>query len=736
MSTIKFTTITSKERQASGPENPVTGKIHKWLGEGADWCSEIHDRVEENNSYLAGDTQWRRGDIERQEAKGRPTMVLNKVLQVVNAVANREITERYVPKVYGRDRGDSKVASALDEVLRWQRDRGDVEHYDSMAFRDLVGSGYGCVHTYYDELEDDGNGAVRVEVVPVWEMVWDSRAREQNLADRRWHMRGRWVSRIEIEEEFAEAISRNREIKRKLASLGADEDEFSYFQQAGSSSGGRWPWDTIAAGRWYNRADDEVFVIEAEWKDVVTDFRAAVPVRMWDWIDLHVNPEAMVEVEDAYAPPDPETGEPPPPEQVAWSDFQAMDDSDRARIRDLLLAETEMKSYSSLKELDNAVLNPWYDATGEDFTDWAKKRKYQYRYAIMIEDMVLEEGERKTGFTYEFLTGYPNISREGVKFFGVVDVAKGPQDWRNTFMSLALVRLATAPKQHLLIEESSVEDIDYFLDQYANPRGVSVVPDGFIAGNRFMVMEPPRFPDMERELIQMADQGVTETAGLSGVDLGGQQDLRRVSGTVVQSVKEASNTILAIFFDSLRRYRRRHAKLVLAFMREFYDMDTLRRAIGEEYGQMLDEAIEGRELSEGWPEIERFDIKLDEAQTSVTEKLEWWDKLTQTDMLSGWVNQNLIPFEVVLDWAPWMTDFDRARIREHLKEQEQSEDLQGQLEQLQSQYDSLKKQLANAGPETQRVLLRFEADQAAQGQGESQGGPPPESTGGGEQPPA
>ena len=78
-------------------------------------------------------------------------------------------------------------------------------------------------------------------------------------------------------------------------------------------------------------------------------------------------------------------------------------------------------------------------------------------------------------------------------------------------MSLALTRLATSPKSQLIIEEGAVDDQDEFQDQIANPAWRhAFVPNGFVAGGRFMKLDPPSFALIERELIVLADQGVNE----------------------------------------------------------------------------------------------------------------------------------------------------------------------------------------------------------------------------------
>lgn len=669
-----------EKEQAAKESELIVRKVNHSMVEGADWCKDYHERFDENNRYVSGGTQWREGDVERQEAKGRPHFTMNKLLQVVNAIANKEITSRYVPKCYARSRGDGAVAESSDEFIRWSRDRAESEHEESAGFRAMVISGISAMHKYWDPLEEEGEGLIMDEEVPICNMLWDSRAKKQNLVDRRWHMCGKYVSRFEAEEEYGSLTPAARKYFKGLSDRVGSRFEDS---DRAKSTSGRLPWDQIANGQWWNRVDDELFLVEYEWRDVKFEFKVAVPRRLEELEFLSTDPYAEVMVAEVHPDYegmepeiDPATGEemPLPPWIVTGSDYAQMDDQDRAAVAMAILSDTVVKRMSSaeLKELSER----YFEATGDNFEDFSKLQRYVYKYAVVTDDVVLDSGEREVGFTYEFMTGFPCHSSEGTRFFGFVDVAKGPQDWRNTFMNLVLARLAHSPKQSIILEEGAVDDVDSFFDDLANPRGAATVSDGFVKEGRYLLLDPPQFPPLERELIAMADQAIVELAGLSGFELQQQSDLRRISGTVVQSVRESSNTILAILFDSLRRYRRRTGRLLLKYMHLIYTPQQVMRIVGEEKGA-------GLAQWEEWPEVERFDVKIDEAPVSVSERVEFFDQMTRTGSIDKWLDQDRIPFDLVIEWYPGFSEGDKERVREHAAKKDMTAQLQSQLEQLQ-----------------------------------------------------
>lgn len=647
----------------------LTKQLNRWISEGADSCTDVHSRVEENWNYVAGE-QWSKGDLERQKQRERPAMPLNKILPVLNAIANREIMNRYVPRTYGRADQDEQWAEVANMFVDWQRENTEAEHEESMAFRAAVASGYGAMHFFWDPLANDGDGALMQEEVPIWMMLWDSRARKQNLVDRRWHICGKWVPISEAEQRWG--VTKEG---RELFQRASDKDPFgsgsSGTELVMHSHQGRWAWDGVASGRWTNSAEEEIFVTECEWKDVRSFYRAAVPVRLEEWDAFLMNPEGQFEVGQD------EQGNPQVLTNQQWLE---MDVETQQQWQNSIIMDTDIRDYSTREEL-LAMADRYENLFGIEFTLYTVQETYEYKYAIMIDDVILDQGVRPMGFTYEFITGFPWETKDRTRFTGFVDLAKGLQDWRNAFMSLALARLATSPKSQMLIEEGVIDDQDDFLDQIANPRGVQFVPDGFVSSGRWIKLDPPSFAPVDRELIALADQGINELVGISGIELGQQGDLRRISGNVVQSVKEASNTILALLFDGLRRYRKRSGKLVLGFMHDMYTPDQIARIVGDARAQFI-------LPYEEWPDASKFDIKFDEGRASISEKMETFDFLTRTGTFQDWINRGWLPMEVAIEMIPSLTESDKMKIKQHMQMMRDRDDKYNQLVQFLQQDQS------------------------------------------------
>lgn len=673
-------------------EYKILTSINGWMREGVDHCEKKHRRAEENNNMVRG-AQWSKGDAERQALRERPTMELNGLIKIVNATANREIMERIVPRVYGRNQDDNGTAQVLDITCNWQRDMAETEHEETMAFRNNCTSGYGVMHKWWDSAASEGKGLVCDESVPLWYMLWDSRARKQNLVDRVWHMCGKYVPIEDLEDVFGDVSKQSKKFFKSLQTNALSGEEPSGYSAPGGLIGAG-TWGQILSNKWVTSSRRECFVIEAEWRENQNFIKAAIPVRWAEWVALVSDPNGSIELQ----PPSPEQ----PEGMILTSEqYGQMQPDQQMQMANWVLQETTIDHFDTMADLEPFKVQ-WEDITGTEFEDYRRERRYVYKYAIVTSNTVLDHGERDFGFTYEFLTGFPHETREETDFFGMVDVAKMAQDFKNVFFSNLLTIYMTSPKQHLIVEEGALNDVDRFLDEYAKVSGVSVVPDGFIAQKRFQTLEKPTFPSMLPELIQLADDQVERSLGLSSIETNTQGDLRRVSGNVVQAAKQSSNTLLAILFDALRRYRRRFGTLNTKFMMAYYKPEDIAKICGEDKVKY----IQGLK---DWPEI-AFDVKIDESPTSVSEQMETIDFLTRTGTLDNWWQAKEIEFDDILDLMVQIPQATRDKIRERRTERQQKEmelqQLQQQNQQIQYQYDSLIK-FIQANPNGSQIVASY-----------------------------
>lgn len=645
--------------------------LNRCITEASIWCEPDHKRHEENERYAIG-FQWSEGDAQRQAEKERPALPLNKIRKVLDAVANREIMDRFVPKVYGRESADDGVAEVLDELMRWQRDESHTEHHESAAFRKNCMSGYGVMHKWWNEAAFDGLGSVADEEIPLWMMLWDPRARQQNLSDRKYQISGKYVPTKEIKNAYT-----GRGIKKRLDALaqgGRATDSGGV-----SATGTRWGWrDVVSGDRWYLRAQDECFVVEFEWLDHDNVYKVPVPIRMEEMSEFLSNPEGQLPVGS-----DPETGEPIFISTQQWSE---MSPEDKAMTAYGVLQETDIQVFEKKSDAD-LVLDFYFNLTGQELP-FKKRPRQRVKYMISTRDIILEEGVRPFGFTYEFMTGVPFEQRDGMRFRGMVDFAKGPQDMYNVLNSNLLATYMTSPKDSLMIEESLVANPQQFTNAFAKLGGVQFVPDGMVQqwDQRVKTLTSHNPPPMLENLITITASAVEEMFGLSSIEMGAQGDLRRVSGTVAGQSRQASNTILALWFDSLRQYRKRWGILNLKFLQEAYSPREMLEIVGADVGA-------GLTGMEKWPDVNRFSIKIDESPTSITEQMEMSNLLISSGTLQKLVDSGQIMPEDSIDLMFAFPKSLRERIKANMgtmkKLQEQMQQMQQQVQEGEQKYQLL-----------------------------------------------
>lgn len=679
------------------------------MGEGVSHCEDKHARWEENQQYTRGE-QWSKADIERQERREKPAVPWNDTFKVVHAIANREMVARLVPKVFGRSRADDGPANILDEVCRWQRQGSDSEHFESMAFRSAAMCGYGVAHKYWDPIANNGEGQIRDRDVPLVEMLWPARAREMNLSDRRWHINGKWVD-VDVAEEMWGSESRSIasmfkkiKVQRQVKDPIVSTEDLNENTQAPSSTG--WSWGYVRRNQFVNLSKNEIFVIEHEWLEEEFKFRAAVPKRFRDWVSF-VSGGGPLEVESQ----DPQTGQ-PMVIPVELERFQSIGPEEQKAFRDAVLADTKIEYFEDRKGL-NEFLDLYSDVMNEEFELFAKVGARVVKYAILINEKVVEYGVRPFGYSYHFITGFPFETRDGMDFYGAVDIVKGPQDYKNALISNMLSMYMTSPKGLLLIEKGLVANQSEFMDQVSSPAGAILVENGFFANERHKFLPPPQYPPMLGPLLELAGRGVEGSLGISPIDLNVQDDLRRVSGKVVQASQLASNVIVAILFDSMRKFRRAYGMCNVRFLRLMYDPVEMLRIAGDE------KAEDFPQDPEVWEKLDRYDITIDEQPVSATERMELLERLTVTGELTAMRNRGDITFEdQVKHFMPYLPESDKRDILKNRTIAEQKAMVEQQNQQLMTVVQELYQRIT-AMPGGQQALAGTQAEllsrQMAQG---------------------
>lgn len=224
---------------------------------------------------------------------------------------------------------------------------------------------------------------------------------------------------------------------------------------------------------------------------------------------------------------------------------------------------------------------------------------------------VMEEGE----FTYKLITGKRDRNK-GI-WYGLARPMKDPQRWANQFMSQLLAILAASTKGGNVLETDAVEDIKQFEGSWAAPGGNTYVRPGGLDKIRQKPQTP--YPAGLERLIGTAQEAIRKTTGVNPEMLGLVD--REQAGVLEHQRKQAAYGILAAFFDSFRRYRRQHGRLLLKFFKYLPD-GYLVRIVGDDG---LAKYVPLTKLDD----TAKFDVIVDEAPAGPNQKAATFGVLMQ-----------------------------------------------------------------------------------------------------------
>jgi hypothetical protein len=125
-------------------------------------------------------------------------------------------------------------------------------------------------------------------------------------------------------------------------------------------------------------------------------------------------------------------------------------------------------------------------------------------------------------------------------------------------------------------------------------------------------------PGME-QLLQFALSSIRDCSGVN-LELLGQAD-REQPGILEHQRKQAALTILAVFFDSLRHYRKDQGKLLLFYITKYLSDGRLIRIAGQDSAKYVPLVRQ--------QDTVRYDVIVDDTPTSVNIKEQTWMALQQ-----------------------------------------------------------------------------------------------------------
>ena len=246
--------------------------------------------------------------------------------------------------------------------------------------------------------------------------------------------------------------------------------------------------------------------------------------------------------------------------------------------------------------------------------------KRVYRYAFLGNADVLETGtdQCQYGFAWNCITG--KRDRNAKQWVGIVRAMRDPQRWANALFSSILHSIMTSGKG-IMAERGAFEKPDQAEADWAKAEKITFLANGALSGPNPKIQpkaESKLPPDvasmMEFSLASLRDvTGINiETMGLADRDQPASLEMQR---------RQAASTLLAPFFDGLRRYRKDQGRLMMHLIKDYLNDGRLIRIVGPDYEGYAPLALDAT--------VQEFDIIVDESPTSPNQKEASWMILQQ-----------------------------------------------------------------------------------------------------------
>lgn len=220
------------------------------------------------------------------------------------------------------------------------------------------------------------------------------------------------------------------------------------------------------------------------------------------------------------------------------------------------------------------------------------------------------------GFTINPMTG--KRDRNNNIFYGLVRPMKDPQRWANKFFSSLIHQFSTSGKG-VVIQTDAVVSVRDFEEQWARADGIKWVKPGMNMADKILQLQGAQMNQGVSQMMEYAISSMRDVTGVNMEILGQQQQDQ--AGVLEYQRKMAGMTILATFFDALRRFRKKQGHILLFYIRTYFSDGRLIRIDGQE-GQKYIPLVRD-------PTQEIYDVIVDDAPTSPNQKEHTWLLITQ-----------------------------------------------------------------------------------------------------------
>lgn len=295
-----------------------------------------------------------------------------------------------------------------------------------------------------------------------------------------------------------------------------------------------------------------------------------------------------------------------------------------------------------------------------------KKRRYRIAYVSGSQLLDMVDAPVQTGFIFNCITGLRN--RNENTWFGLMRLMIDPQRWANKWLSQIMHILNSNSKGGLLAEKDAFESVSKAEREWSDPRAITWLRSGALSGQKIQQKQMAEVPAGFHMLMQQAIEAISDTPGVNAELMGVVS--RDQPGILEMTRKQAGVTMLGVFFDSLRRYRKAQGRVMADLVRDFISDGRIIRILGPNGKPEVVQLMKDKMAS-------NYDIVVDDAPNSPSMKDKAFTALQA--LLPGFTKMGFPVPPDVLDYLPLptaMVEKWKAMMEKKPEQQAQEQDAQ------------------------------------------------------------
>lgn len=248
----------------------------------------------------------------------------------------------------------------------------------------------------------------------------------------------------------------------------------------------------------------------------------------------------------------------------------------------------------------------------------AKVQRKVYYEAFVSNGVLLSKRTLPCGFTFQCITGKRDRNKN--TWYGMVKAMCDPQRWANKWLSQILHIINTNAKGGLIYESGVFANPQKAIDEWSRPDSMVEVKSGALVSGKLQPKQAPQYPQGLDRLMTFALESMPQVTGINLEMLGLVQ--HEQAGVLEQQRKRAGYSILAVYFDALRRYRKLQGRVMLHYIQEYISDGRLIRVQHESGMEQYVPLVRQQGAIQ-------YDVIVDDAPMSENQKDIVWGMLMQ-----------------------------------------------------------------------------------------------------------